>query len=228
MGRATQCRETADSVRFVIVGCGRLGSALATTLADELHQVAVVDRDQHAFDRLGRTFSGQQVVGVAFDRAVLERAGIGGADGLATVTNADNTNFVLAAMARWRYRVPRVVARIYDPVRADIYTKLGIPTVSPTTWGAARVRELLSYGHVTPLLDVGNGEVEVVEVEASQLVAGHRVGELQVPETIHIVSIVRNGRGFIPMPTTSIEAHDILQIALRTSARGQLTSMLGA
>jgi trk system potassium uptake protein TrkA len=214
-------------MKYVIVGCGRLGAILATTLADDQHQVAIIDRDEAAFSRLGRRFNGQQLVGVAFDRTVLESAGIASADGFATMTNGDNTNFVLAAMARWRYRVPRVVARIYDPVRAEIYTRLGIPTVSPTTWGAARVKELLTYGNITALLDLGNGDVEVVEVEAGALLDGHAAAELSIPETIQLISIVRDGHALIPVATSSIKARDLLQIALRTSARAQLASMLG-
>lgn len=216
-----------NCVRCVIVGCGRLGSLLATALAEEQHEVAIVDRDADAFQRLGRTFAGQRVQGVAFDREVLEAAGLTKADGFATMTNGDNANFVLAAMARWRYRVPRVVARIYDPVRADIYARLGIPTVSPTVWGSARVKELLTYGQVTPLLDIGDGDVEVVEVEAGALLEGHAAGAFIVPEAVQIVAIVRNGRGFIPSSATVLQAHDLLQIAVRTSARRQLSAMLG-
>jgi trk system potassium uptake protein len=214
-------------VRLVIVGCGRLGAILATTLAEQGQQVTIVDRQPEAFRRLGPTFGGERVPGVAFDRHVLEVAGIAHADGFATMTNGDNTNFVLAAMARWRYRVPRVVARIYDPIKAEIYGRLGIPTVSPTSWGATRVKELLSYGQVTPLLDIANGDVEVVEVEAGALLHGHAAHELVKSETMQIVAIVRGGRGFIPTPTTVLQAHDLLQIAIRASARGQLAAMLG-
>jgi trk system potassium uptake protein TrkA len=214
-------------VHHVIVGCGRLGAILATSLAEEGQQVTIVDREPDAFRRLGPTFTGQRVPGVAFDQRILEVAGIAHADGFATMTNADNTNFVLAAMARWRYRVPRVVARVYDPVKADIYRRLGIPTVSPTTWGAARVKELLSYGQTTPLLDIGNGDVEVVEVEAGPLLHGRTAQQLAVSESLQIVAIVRDGRGFIPTPTTLLQAHDMLQIALRASARGQLAAMIG-
>lgn len=119
MDHQTVKTDAEDNVRYVIVGCGRLGSLLATALAAEQHLVAVIDRDPNAFQRFGGTFSGQRVRGVAFDREVLEAAGIANADGFATMSNGDNANFVLAAMTRWRYRVPRVVARIYDPVRAS-------------------------------------------------------------------------------------------------------------
>ena len=181
-------------MRYVIVGSGRVGATLATTLSEEGEEVAIVDRDAEAFKRLGPSFKGRKLHGNAFDQAVLERAGIGRADGFATMTNGDNTNFVLAAMARWRYHVPRVVARIYDPIRADIYRQLGIPTVSSTVWGASRVRELLTYSELSPVLDVGSGEVQVVEVEVSPLLDGHPARELNVAEEIQVVAVVRGGQ----------------------------------
>jgi len=215
-------------MRFVIVGCGRVGAAVATTLANEGHEVAIIDKNPEAFRRLGTTFRGQAIEGVAFDQAVLERAGIRRADGFATVTNGDNTNYVLAAMARWYYQVPRVVARIYDPLRADIYRQLGVPTVSSTVWGANRIRELLTYAELTPVLEVASGEVQVVEVEVSPLLDGHSVAELNVPEESQVVAIVRSGRGLIPTTATILRAHDLLYVAVRPLAIGRLEAMVGA
>jgi trk/ktr system potassium uptake protein len=214
-------------MRHLIVGCGRLGAILATTLAEEGHAVTIIDRDPAAFARLGATFRGERVVGVAFDQHVIETAHIAESDSFATVTNGDNTNFVLAAMARWRYHVPRVVARVYDPVKAEIYGRLGIPTVSPTNWGAARIKELLCYGAVTPLLDIGNGDVEIVEVEVGPLVAGRTVGDLCTPDAIQVVSVVRAGRAFIPTSSSPLQAHDVIQVAISASARGRLEEILG-
>jgi len=214
-------------VRYVIVGCGRLGAILATALAEEHHEVAIIDRDADAFRRLGRLFSGRCVAGVAFDRAILERASISSADGFATMTSGDNANFVLAAMARWRYRVPRVVARIYDPVRADIYSRLGIATVSPTSWGAARVKELLRYERINPLLHIANGDIEVVEDGAGVLLDGRTAAELMVTESVQLVAVVRDGRGLIPTASTLLRTHDVLQIAVRGSARRELADRLG-
>jgi trk system potassium uptake protein TrkA len=200
---------------------------VATTLANEGHEVAIIDKNPEAFRRLGTTFRGQAIEGVAFDQAVLERAGIRRADGFATVTNGDNTNYVLAAMARWHYQVPRVVARIYDPLRADIYRQLGVPTVSSTVWGANRIRELLTYAELTPVLEVASGEVQVVEVEVSPLLDGHSVAELNVPEESQVVAIVRSGQGFIPTPATILRAHDLLYVAVRSLAIGRLEAMVG-
>jgi trk system potassium uptake protein TrkA len=214
-------------MRHVIVGCGRLGATLAKALVDEGHDVTILDRDADALRRLGSTFRGHSMAGIAFDQDLLENAGISHADGLATVTNSDNTNFVLAAMARWRYQVPRVVARIYDPTKAEIYGRLGIPTVSPTRWGAARIEELLNYAPVSPRLDIADGDIEIVDIETNALLAGRSVEQLTVAETLQIVAIVRGGHGFIPTQSTLVQAHDMLYIAVRPAARGRLNALLG-
>jgi trk system potassium uptake protein TrkA len=213
-------------MRYIIVGCGRLGGTLAPALVNEGNAIAIIDRDPQALRRLPPDFRGRPIEGVAFDQAVLERAGIAQADGLATVTNSDNTNFVLAAVARWRYRVPRVVARIYDPVRADIYRHLGIPTFSPTAWGAGRVRDLLTYARLRASLEIGNGEVKVVEIEIGPLLDGHPAGELNVAEESQVVAVVRAGRGFIPTPATPLRVHDQVQVAVLASGAGRLERMV--
>lgn len=215
-------------MRYVIIGCGRVGSLLATDLSRDGHDVAIVDRNPSAFERLGPGFRGVSIAGVAFEQQVLERAGIRRADGLATVTNGDNTNFVIAAMARWRYQVPRVVARIYDPLRADIYRRLGVPTVSSTTWGANQVRELLSYTGLATVMTVASGEVRVVHVEVSPLLDGHQVGQLNVPEEIQVVAVIRSGRAFIPSSLTELRNHDILHVAVLAEAMGRLDQMVGS
>ena len=130
-------------------------------------------------------------------------------------------------MARWRYQVPRVVARIYDPIRADIYRHLGIPTVSPTVWGATRVKELLTYVQLAPLMEIGSGELQVVEVEVSPLLEEHSVGELEVPEEIRVASVVQAGRGFIPTSATVLHTGDMLYIVARSAAIGRLETLLG-
>src|SRR3990172_5531285 len=136
-------------------------------LSTDGHQVAIIDREPLAFRRLGKGFKGAIVAGNAFDRAILLRAGIERADAFASVTAGDNTNYVLAATARNRFKVPRVVTRIFDPLRADIYRRLGVQTISSTVWGANRIRELLTYIGLTSVLTIANGEVEVVEAEIS-------------------------------------------------------------
>ncbi|MDI7277848.1 MAG: TrkA family potassium uptake protein [Anaerolineae bacterium] len=131
-------------MRVVVLGCGRVGSYLAKLLAAEGHQVAVIDRNSAAFKRLGADFAGRLVLGTGIDEDVLRRAGIEEAEAFVAVTNGDNTNVMAAQVARESFQVPRVICRIYDPLRAEIYRSLGIDTMCPTVLGATRIAEILA------------------------------------------------------------------------------------
>jgi len=213
-------------MRIVIVGCGRVGSQLASMLSSEGHHVAIIDRNPRAFRRLSKAYTGLAVEGVAFDEGTLQRAGVSEADAFATVTNGDNTNYVLAALARNRFKVPRVVARIYDPVRADIYRRLGVPTISSTVWGANKIRELITYFGITSVLTIANGEVQVFQVEIGPLLDGYRVQDVNVPGEIQVVAIIRGGGAFIPTVLTTLATHDLLHVAALSSAMAKLEKML--
>ena len=126
-------------MHVVIVGCGRVGSTLGRELVAAGHTVAVIDRKSEAFSRLGESFSGQKIVGIGFDRDILIEAGIEKAGALAAVTNGDNSNILIARVAREEYGIERVVARIYDPKRAEIYERLGIATVATVKWTSERI-----------------------------------------------------------------------------------------
>ena len=130
-------------MHIVILGCGRVGSTLASILESEGHSVAVIDRDQEAFRRLGRGFKGKTILGIGIDEDVLRKAGIERAGGFAATTNGDNTNIMSAQIVKVRFKVSRVIARIYDPWRADAYRELGIDTISPTLLGAGLCRDFL-------------------------------------------------------------------------------------
>lgn len=213
-------------MRVVIVGCGRVGSTLATLLSADGHEVAIVDRHAAAFRHLGKAFKGVVVEGHAFNRDILTRAGIEKADAFASVTAGDNTNYVLAAIARNRFRVPRVVTRIYDPLRAEIYRRFGVQTISSTVWGANRIRELLTYVGLNSMLTVGNGEVEVVEAEVNPLLSGHQVRDLMMPGESHVVALVRDGAAMIPSPATELFKGDRVFVATLASALPKLERML--
>ena len=134
-------------MHIVIMGCGRVGSTLAHILEDRGHTVAVIDRDPEAFRRLRPAFKGDRVTGVGFDRDVLARAGIERADGFAAVSSGDNSNIIAARVARETFAVQAVAARIYDPRRAEVYERLGIPTVATVRWTADQMlRKLLPEG----------------------------------------------------------------------------------
>ena len=213
-------------MRFVIVGCGRVGAQLANRLSLQGHDVAIVDRDPTAFERLSPTYRGKRIEGVGFDRDILVAAGIERADGFASVTNGDNTNVVSARIARHIFRVPKVVTRIYDPQRAEIYRRLGIQTISPTEWGATRIAEILCHPGMTVLLTLGNGEVNLVEVEVTAYLAGHRVNELVIPGDSNVVSLVRGGRATVPTLGTTLQIGDTLHLSVQATAMGRLAEML--
>ena len=213
-------------MKVIIVGCGRVGSMLARLLSTDGEDVTIIDRNAAAFRRLGKGYRGAIVEGNAFDKDVLLRAGIESADAFASVTAGDNTNYILAAIARRRFQVPRVVTRIYDPLRADIYRRLGVPTISSTVWGAYRIRELLTYLGLTSVLTVANGELEVVEAEISPMLVGAQVSDLIIPGETQVVAIVRGGTAFIPSPSVSLAKGDRVLVAAMASALTKLESML--
>ncbi len=213
-------------MRFVIVGCGRVGARVGSQLSLAGHDVAVIDRDPEAFLRLSPTYKGETIEGVGFDRAVLVRAGIERADGFASVTNGDNTNIVSARIARYVFRVPMVVTRIYDPRRADIYRRLGIPTISPTDWGATAIAEMLLHPGLNTRLTMGHGEVSLVEYVADEHLSGHVVDELAVSGEIMVAGLVRDGRAALPTPGTRVQLGDTLYISAEAASLGRLKQML--
>ncbi len=214
-------------MRMVIVGCGRMGAGLAQTLAMGGHEVTVIDKDPTAFERLPASLGITTVPGVGSDREVLLKAGIKRADGLATVTASDDINVVVARVASQVFQVPRVVARLYDPRKAEIYQRLGLQTISTTAWGMNRIAELLSYSELNTVLSLGTGEVDVVETEVPPLLVGRKVSELTVPGEIHVVSIARGGRSFLPTLGTVFHKNDQVHLAVLAASAERLKTLLG-
>jgi trk system potassium uptake protein TrkA len=213
-------------MHIVIVGCGRVGSQLANILSQEGHSVAVVDKDPVAFKRLSKDFQGEIVTGVGFDRQTLIKAGIEHADAFASVTNGDNTNIVSALLVKRAFNVPCVITRIYDPQRAEIYRRFGIPTISSTTWAANELREMICYAGLPSRLTLGSGEVEIVEVAAPPKLAGRPIGELNVPGEVSVVAVVHAGKAVIPESGTLLEKGDLLYIAVLNPAMEKLKKLL--
>ena len=214
-------------MEVVIMGCGRVGSQLANLLLMDGHKVSIIDMDIKSFARLGKSFKGEKIVGFGFDKEVLEKAGIEHADAFASVTHGDNRNIIGALVAKREYNVPIVVARIYDPVRALVYNKLGITTISPTRWGANKIKELICHSDVLSQLSLGNGEVEIMEIEVGGNLAGFSSEKINVPGEIMVVSITRLGRAFIPVVGTVMNEGDMLHIAVASTAIPQLKRILG-
>lgn len=214
-------------MHVVIVGCGRVGSQLARSLAEEGHHVAIIDKEETAFERLPTGFAGATVHGMALDREVLRAADIENADALTAVTNWDNTNLVLATVAREVFHVPIVVARTYDPVRAEVYRRLGVLTISPTTWGANKIRDLIQHHDLAPVCEAGNGAVEVVTATLPAHLAGQRASAFAVPGEIVLSVVERGGRALIPLSGTELKAGDRLFFTVTNGAKDKLKEMLG-
>ncbi len=213
-------------MRIVIIGCGRVGAGLAGALSLGGHALSVVDSDPAAFRRLGAAFKGTTVAGVGFDREVLLEAGVEQADGLAAVTGSDEANVVIARLAGQVFRVPRVVARLYDPGKAEVYRRLGLQTIAPVTWGIHRIAEILTFSQLDVRLSLGGGEVDIVEADVPPLLAGRTVNDVTVPGEIHVVAITRGGRAFLPALATVFEEGDLLHVTVAASSAARLDALL--
>jgi trk system potassium uptake protein TrkA len=213
-------------VRVVIVGCGRVGILLTQELVKAGHEVAVIDKNASAFDRLPPGFVAQTFVGLGFDRDVLEEAGIKEADAFLAVSNGDNSNIVSARVAREHYHVPKVVARIYDPMRADIYERLNIPTVSTTRWGVKQMMLMLTHPREEIRETLAAGDLFRMRVEVPSHLVGKPVSSLDVEGKILVAGVDRGGRGFIPVPSSTFQAGDIAAVIVQKDALDALDELL--
>jgi len=214
-------------MKIIIIGCGRMGAGLALTMSQRGHAVAVVDKDPTNFERLGPSFKGEVIEGIGLDRKVLLAAGIERADGLAAVTASDDVNVVIGRVASQVFRVPRVVARLYDPRKANIYGRLGLHTISPTIWGINQAAEVLCYSPLDAILNLGSGEVNIVTTEIPPLLVGQKVSELTVRGEIHVVAISRGGRVFLPTLGTEFCWDDIVYLVVLATSTDRLRALLG-
>ncbi len=217
-----------NRLHVVIGGYGRVGRYLARMLEFEGHTVSVIDQDPLVFECAeGDEIMGQKFVGPVFDRDVLEDAGIKEADCFAAVTSGDNSNIVAARTAREHYRVPRVIARIYDPRRAEIYRGLGISTVAAVTWTSSRLLDMITHPDLHSEFQFGNAEVEMVGVELPATLIGKTVADLTVPGEVAVASIVRGGRAILPIEGSSFEKDDTLFINVLRESADKLERLLG-
>ncbi|MGH3773193.1 MAG: potassium channel family protein [Pseudonocardiaceae bacterium] len=211
-------------MHVVIMGCGRVGAGLALALGRLGHDVAVIDQNLQAFRRLGTDFHGQQIRGSGFDRQVLVEAGIERAGAFAAVSNGDNSNIIAARVARETFGVAHVVARIYDPKRAAVYERLGIPTVATVPWATDRfLRMLLPNGVATAWRDP-SGTVAVLQLPLHEEWAGHTVGDLEEHTGARIAVIVRFGTGVLPSHHTVVQAEDQVYAAAVSGTISDVTT----
>lgn len=213
-------------MKIIVVGCGRMGSGLGRRLTLQGHNVTVVDNDPQAFERLGPQFKGQTVLGVGFDRDVLLKAGIERADGLAAVTPSDEANLVAARLASQIFRVPKVVARVYDPQKADVYRRLGLQTIAPVSWGIDRVAEIFTYTTHGAVATLGAGQVDIVEAEVPLLLVGRSVNDVTIPGEVHVVAISRGGKTFLPTLGAVFKEGDVMHLAVLAASADRLQTLL--
>lgn len=197
------------------MGCGRVGSTLARSLEDRNHTVAVIDNNPDAFRRLGPTFNGDKVTGYGFDRGVLQRAGIERADAFAAVSSGDNSNIIAARVARETFGLRQVVARIYDPGRAEVYQRLGITTVATVKWTADQMLRRIQPAGAEPDFRDPSGTVRLDQVPVPDRWVGQRTIHFQQQSRSRIAWIDRLGEGMLPARESVIQEGDLLHLVMR-------------
>jgi trk system potassium uptake protein TrkA len=214
-------------VHVVIMGCGRVGSSLSAAVERLGHSIAVIDKDAQAFRRLSTDFHGQQVVGVGFDRKVLIEAGIERAGAFAAVSSGDNSNIISARVARETFGVEQVVARIYDAKRAEVYERLGIPTVATVSWTTDRLmRTLLPDGVASAWRDP-TGKVAIVQLPIHEQWVGHTVAELEQAISARVAFIMRFGTGVLPTLKTVVQADDQVYVSALSGTISDVSNAAG-
>jgi len=213
-------------MRVIIAGCGRVGSQLSVLLCRAGHDVTVIDKRSAAFDRLPPGFAAKTFVGLAFDRELLEEAGIKEADALIAVTSGDNSNIVAARVAREQYHVPKVIARIYDPRRAEIYERLNIPTVATTTWGVKQIMLMLFHEREEIRESLAGGDLFRLRVEVPEHLVGKEVGNMNVDGKVLVAGVDRGGHGFIPTAESTFQEGDYAVLAVHKDALELLDELL--
>jgi trk system potassium uptake protein TrkA len=215
-------------MHVVIVGCGRVGSGLARVIEDRGHSVALIDKDPTAFNRLPKGFKGRTVTGVGFDRDRLTEAGIAEAGALAAVSSGDNSNILVARVARENFGVENVVARIYDPRRAVIYERLGIPTIASVQWTTDRILQRLLPDSVESAWVDPSAAVVLVERPVAPAWAGHPLDTIEVPGIARVVALSRMGVAQVATPDLVAQDGDVVYLAVNAEKLGELDEHLSS
>jgi trk system potassium uptake protein TrkA len=214
-------------MKIIIMGCGRVGLQVSQLLVAHGHEVTVIDHDANALARLGPDFKGKVVRGLGFDKNVLIEAGVETAEGFIAASSSDNANIVAGRIARQIFHVPRVVARLYDPVRAEVYQRLGLTTISSTQWGAQRIVEAVTHSDLDVLQVFGDGGTSLVRVEVPSRLNGYRVTQMNIPGEVLVIAITHDYQTFIPVSGTEFKEGDVMYLAVIPSAMDRLEELLG-
>jgi trk system potassium uptake protein len=222
---ADPARELGSALHIVVMGCGRVGAALALQLSPLEHTIAVIDQDPLAFRRLGEAFEGRTVRGVGFDRETLIEAGIEQAAAFAAVSSGDNSNIIAARVARETFGVQRVVARIYDPRRAEVYERLGIPTIATVPWTASRLMKAVLGETTAESWRDPSGQVALVTVAPHEGWVGRSVADFEAATGARLALLTRFGVGQLPLPTTLVQSGDLLHVLATDDHRPDLARL---
>jgi trk system potassium uptake protein TrkA len=215
-------------VHVVILGCGRVGSSLARAVERLSHSVAIIDQDSSAFRRLSADFTGLRVTGMGFDRDTLIEAGIERAEAFAAVSSGDNSNIIGARVAREIFGVRRVVARIYDPRRAEVYERLGIPTVATVRWTRDQILGVLIPDAVPPEWTDTSGTVLLTMMTPTATWVGRPVRALEEAAMVRVACITRFGEGVLPDPRTIIQDGDLLHVVVAKARASHAAAVVSA
>ena len=214
------------TVHIIVVGCGRVGSELAMELSEEGHSVVVIEKKRDSLRRLTH-FHGKTIVGSGFDRDVLFQAEAASADALAAVTSGDNTNILCARIARDHYNIKNVVARIYDPARADIYMKLGIPTVATSLWTTQQVKRWMLPSDDSIEWTDSSNTMHLVERIVPDVLAGKPVTSFNVGENVRLVGVIRAGQARVNVEGLFAQEDDVLEFLVNNDGLRDLHTLLG-
>ena len=212
-------------MHVVIGGYGRVGRYLAHELEAQGHTVAVVDRNPDVFEEF-EVIQGRRLTGEVFDRGTLVKAGIERADAFAACTSGDNSNIIAARVARERFHVPLVVARIFDPKRAVIYEQFGIPTVSAVQWSSSRLLAMLLDPDAPSEFAFGQGEIVILDAEVTPAIAGKRVLDIELPRVLSIVAVERESRAIMLTDIDELKLGDHMYLAVDRAYATELPKLL--
>jgi trk system potassium uptake protein TrkA len=210
----------------IIVGCGRVGSELAKLLSSEGHNVVVIDKSRSSFDRLGASFNGLTMAGNGFDLGLLKQVGVEKADAFCAVTNGDNTNLISAQVAKKIFRVPKVIARVYDPQRAHIYTALGLDIISGTMLFASMLRDKIIESRFSSYL-IETKDLGVIDIEVKDSLVGKRVRDINIAGEFMVAAIRRMAGVLIPEPDTVLMEKDRLMAIVKVASLEKIKDKFG-